>query len=244
MWMIRAGRGGENLDDFLQKGVVGFGGPKLGKLSPTTTKDDLLKLYATHYPEDKEGSRASWASQLTRFLGEVKVGDPVVTFDRDRRLYILGKVTGEYLWKPDLVTGKPHLREVEWLQQSPRDALSATTRNTLGSVLAIFKVGPEAARELVEQAGPLGTPPLPSSRRRRWARTPRNWGCSRPRRSSGPTSSSRTRSTRSTGSRCKSWWSASCAPWATASRCPSLDLTGGSTYSPPHDFSRASVPLG
>ena len=164
MWMIRAGRGGENLDDFVQKGVMGFGDPKLGKLSPTTTKDELLKLYATYYPEDKEGSRASWASQLTRFLGEVKVGDPVVTFDRDRRLYLLGKVTSEYQWQPDLVKGKPHLRRVEWSQQSPRDALSATTRNTLGSVLTIFKMGTDAAKDLLDHASPMGTsvPTLPA----------------------------------------------------------------------------------
>jgi restriction system protein len=161
MWMIRAGRGGENIDDFLQKGVMGFGDPKLGKLSSTTTKEELLKLYATHYPEDKEGSRASWASQLTRFLSEVKVGDPVVTFDRDRRLYVLGKVTSEYLWQPDLVTDKPHLRRVEWSQQSPRDALSTATRNTLGSVLAIFRVSPDAAKELIERASPLGAASAP-----------------------------------------------------------------------------------
>lgn len=164
MWMIRAGRGGENLDDFLQKGVIGFGDTKIGKLSPTTTKDDLLKLYATHYPEEKEGSRASWASQLARFVGDVKVGDPVVTFDRDRRLYLIGKVASDYQWKPDFVPGKPHLRQVQWSQESPRDALSASTRNTLGSVLTIFKIGSEAAKELLEHAAPLGaSTPAPTS---------------------------------------------------------------------------------
>jgi predicted Mrr-cat superfamily restriction endonuclease len=46
MWMVRAGRGGENIDDFLSRGVVAFGDARLGKLAPSISKDDLLRLYA------------------------------------------------------------------------------------------------------------------------------------------------------------------------------------------------------
>ncbi len=159
MWMMRAGRGGENVDDFLQKGAIGFGDPKLGKLSPTTTKEELIKLYAKMYPEEKEKSRASWAAQLFRFLGEIKVGDPVVTFDRDRRRYILGKVAGDYELWPEVIAGKPHVRRVVWEKEILRDGLSVSTRNTLGAIQTIFKIGSEAAKELLALAVPLGATP-------------------------------------------------------------------------------------
>jgi restriction system protein len=159
MWMIRAGRGGEHVDEVLERGVVAFGDGKLGRLSPTITKEDLLKLYAENYPEVKDGSRASWASQLLRLITEVKVGDEVVCSDRERRRYLLGKVKSEYEWITDALPGKPHARRVEWMQEVPRDSLSAATKNTLGSTLTLFKVNADAAKDILSHAVPLGTIP-------------------------------------------------------------------------------------
>jgi predicted Mrr-cat superfamily restriction endonuclease len=58
--MVRAGRGSENVEEFVKHGVVAFGDTKLGPLSPAIKKDDLLRLYAEKFPEEKEG--ATWAS--------------------------------------------------------------------------------------------------------------------------------------------------------------------------------------
>ena len=105
----------------------------------------------------KEGSRATWASQFMRFLGEMKAGDTVVTFDRDRRLYIIGAITSEYEWAPKLIDEKPHIRRVKWSQQVPRDLLTVATRNTLGAVQALFKLGADAAQDLQAHQVPIGT---------------------------------------------------------------------------------------
>lgn len=157
MWMIRAGGGGENIDDFVQHGLVALGGGRLGALSPTMKKDELLKLYADRYPDEKEGSRASWASQLLRFITEVKTGDEVVTFDRERRRYLLGKVTGEYEWAPNLLEEMAHVRRVQWTHVVPRDLLSTATRNTLGAIQTLFRLNSEAEKDLRAHAAPLGT---------------------------------------------------------------------------------------
>ena len=82
MWMVRAGKGGEKVDEFLQDGVVAFNEPDVGELPPGITKEKLLALYALHSIGQKPGTRASWASQLLRLVNEVKVGDDVVTFDK------------------------------------------------------------------------------------------------------------------------------------------------------------------
>lgn len=165
MWLVRAGRGGENLDDFVSLGLVCFNDKRLGKLSTSTTKEELLKLYAEHYPEAKEGSRASWASQIARLINEVKIGDDVATWDPDRRRYLLGKVTSAYEWIPREGSEAAHARRVEWTRETPRDALSVTTKNTLGSVLTVFKLNPEAEADLIANAGPLNsTTPTPPTK--------------------------------------------------------------------------------
>jgi restriction system protein len=155
--MVRAGRGSENVEEFVKHGIVAFGDKLLGPLPPSIKKDELLELYAEKYQEDKEGSRASWASQLMRFLNEVKIGDTAVTFDRDRRFYLLGTISSDYEWQPRLIEDKPHVRRVKWLYQVSRDLLTVTTRNTLGAILTVFKLGVDVAKDLQSHQVLIGT---------------------------------------------------------------------------------------
>jgi restriction system protein len=156
MWMIRAGRGGENVDEFLKDGVAAFADDRdLGQIPAEVTKDDLRGRFAKVYPDEKEGSRESWASQILRFISEIKVGDDVVTGDRDRRRYVLGKVKSDYQWNSNNAAER-HYRRVDWTHEVSRDALSTASKNTLGSVLTVFKVNADAAKDLLERAVPLG----------------------------------------------------------------------------------------
>jgi restriction system protein len=162
MWMVRAGRRAEEADAYLQHGIVAFGGARLGKLVPTVTKDGLLTLYAEKYPEHKEASRGSWASQLLRLVVEMKIGDEVMFGDPERRRYVLGKITSDYEWLPDVLEARAHVRRVAWAHEVARDELSTSTKNTLGSIMTIFKVGAEAAADLHAHARPLGAIPHPT----------------------------------------------------------------------------------
>lgn len=158
MWMVRAGRGGDALNAFLDEGIVGFNDGRIGAISAGVTKDVLLELYREHYPSEKEGSRASWAGQLLRFRNEFKVGDPVVTYDPEVRRYYLGKIAGDYRFDGDK-SGRPsHVRPVTWTHEADRDALALATKNTLGSTLTLFRVNPEAASDLVSSGRPRGEP--------------------------------------------------------------------------------------
>lgn len=157
VWVVRAGRGTENVDDFIEKGIVALGDKALGRLSPSMTKEDLLALYAQQYPNVKQGSRSTWASQFARFLSAISIEDAVVTFDRERRLYYLGEVVSEYEWAPQFIPEKPHARKVSWTHQVPRDLLSIDTRNTLGAIQTLFKLNPEAWDDLLKHQQPLGS---------------------------------------------------------------------------------------
>jgi predicted Mrr-cat superfamily restriction endonuclease len=60
---------------------------------------------------------------------EVKVGDPVVVGDPERRRYVLGTVSSEYVML-DLAGSRLHARRVQWTHEVARDALSTETKNT------------------------------------------------------------------------------------------------------------------
>ncbi|RKH45609.1 restriction endonuclease [Corallococcus sicarius] len=157
-WMVRAGRGSENIEEFLRLGIVAMGDARLGKLSPSQTKADLLRLYAEKYPEESEGTRATWASQSARFVSEMKAGDGVITYDSERRLYFVGSLTSDYEWAPQLIESKPHMRRVTWAGRVSRDGLSAAARNSLGAIQSLFKLGPDVVTEMRELTVPLDAP--------------------------------------------------------------------------------------
>jgi restriction system protein len=162
--MVRAGERGSKVEEFRSKGLVGFGDERLGKLPQDISKADLLQLYAEKYPTDKEGSRASWASQLLRLAKEVQLGDIILTYDPERRVYLIGEVTSGYEWLPTEVEGLPHARRVHWTHQVARGAVSVTARNSLGAIQTLFLIPPEVAEEIAEKKVPLGSTPAAESK--------------------------------------------------------------------------------
>lgn len=158
MWMVRAGRGSENIEEFLRLGIVAMGDARLGKLSPSMSKTDMLRLYAEKYPEEGEGTRSTWASQSARFVSELKAGDGITTYDSERRLYFIGTLASEYEWGPQFIESKPHMRRVTWTGRVSRDGLSTAARNSLGAIQSLFKLGPDVVAELTALAVPLDAP--------------------------------------------------------------------------------------
>ena len=95
------------------------------------------------------------ASQIKRFLDEVSIGDRVVTYDRDRRLYLLGEITSSPQWRPDDLPETPRVRQVKWTEKVLRDQLSQSTKNTLGAIQTLFLLKKRAADEILQKAVPI-----------------------------------------------------------------------------------------
>ena len=149
MWMVRAGRGGRWIEDFLEKSVVGLGWNGAGDTTTASSKDEIFARMRSAYPEMGEGTAASGASQLWRFQREVKLGDDVVTYDAGARQYHLGRIVGDAKYDANEIEELTLSREVEWSPDPiPRDSLSADARNRLGSVLTLFMVPKSTANEL------------------------------------------------------------------------------------------------
>lgn len=157
--MVRAGRGGDRVDEFREQGVVAIGWNDVGPLTSDSTDAEIDQLFREKYPDRKPGWRHTCAGQVKRFLREPEVGDLVCTYDPNQRIYLVGNFTSGPAWRDDHSLGRT--RGVEWTHQVFRDPLSAATRNSLGGATALFRLNEEASAELLANRVPLDAPALP-----------------------------------------------------------------------------------
>jgi restriction system protein len=166
MWMIRAD-GGSLYDEFRDRGIAAIGWSDLAKHEISgLSRQQLTQLNQKVEPNLRPGAVISGASQVWRFINEVKPDDFVTTYSPANRTYMIGKITGPYEYMPDLAeAGLAQTRRVEWMQNElNRDDLSAATKNSLGSTLTVFKVPEFACREMLSIAAgsPVASPAIES----------------------------------------------------------------------------------
>ncbi len=156
MWMVRAGRESIYIDEFSSEGIVAIGWDKLGYIEKGTSKSTLIRIYKNAYPHQSSGQIQNGASQVVRFINDLAIGDFVVTYDRDRRLYLLGQIESDSVWQPTLLTDEmPNIRHVNWTHKIARDRLSASSKNTLGAIQTLFEIKGKVAKELREKSIPI-----------------------------------------------------------------------------------------
>jgi restriction system protein len=151
MWMVR-GEGGSLYDAFREKGVAAIGWVQLAAhAKPGVDRKELIALYQAAEPQAKQGTVVSGASQVWRFVNEIKNGDWVVSYSPANRLYLVGKVDGPAEYHSEWVEqDMPLARRVHWQSQElPRDDLSTSTKNSLGSTLTLFELPSSAANEIL-----------------------------------------------------------------------------------------------
>ena len=152
MWMIRAGKGSESINDFLENSHVSIGFGIDRDISGVGERTELLRIVQEIFPEYKRGKALSAAGQLFRFVNEIEQGDEVVTYDSSRRVYHLGKIIGRYSHTPT-GTGRPaHVRKVEWLAEIYKDVVSTPSNYTLGAIQTLFLLSEPVAEELRARA--------------------------------------------------------------------------------------------
>ncbi|MEX2531417.1 MAG: restriction endonuclease [Gemmatimonadota bacterium] len=149
-WMIRAGEGGHLFDVFEREGVVAIGWVDAGDLSPFTSLEQIRDRVATAYPEMKPGAIASSASMVYKFRAVIDRGDKVITYDPEKREYLLGTINGDYQYRADLLQGHPNTRKAQWDSRLSRDDLSTASKNTLGSTLTVFEPGDSVLSDVQE----------------------------------------------------------------------------------------------
>lgn len=150
-WMIRAGRGGVYAADWLERGYVGIGWDFGGVDISVMSRDQIRTAYESLHPGESRSKVAAAVGQVSRFAHEITEGCTVVMYDPQTRLYHIGKISGP-CESVSSVDGMTYRRIVSWTDEAPRDALSSSSRNSLGSISTIFSVASEVMADLLHAA--------------------------------------------------------------------------------------------
>ena len=148
IWMVRAGEAGYLFQDFKDNKVVAIGWNEVGDLTKLSNSKEIKERVKEAYPEEKEGSIAMSASQISKFRFDFKIGDSVITYNPQERKYLVGEIIGEYEYNKKLIK-YPNIRKVKWLGEIERDRLSTPTKNTLGAISTIFELSDDAKNEIL-----------------------------------------------------------------------------------------------
>ena len=151
-WLVRAGDGNHLIETFA-KGHILIGWSELGDLSLFQSKEAIRQRYNAIWPTEPDGKVTNSVSMLWKFSHELAVGDQVLTYDKAKREYLHGTITGAYRFDPKLNKEHAHVHNVKWSARIGRDSLKLRSRNSLGSTLTLFAVNEEVQEDLLHAAG-------------------------------------------------------------------------------------------
>jgi len=141
-WMIRAGDNNELIPVWKEQGIASIGWPQLEDPRQYESKKDMEENADELYAESKPKSRNSWVNQVWRFSREIHKGDRVITYFKETRQYMVGTVTQSHFYDGRIGNSSyPNHISVDWEDiVIDRDSLSQAAKNSLGSVLTVFRV--------------------------------------------------------------------------------------------------------
>jgi restriction system protein len=148
MWMVRAGEGAGYIESFQSENMVSIGWSEVGDMRQLASRDAFADAISSAYPGRKKGQTVMSVSQVFRFFREIKIGDDVVTYDPNSRLYWLGEILSDVKFLPEKFPALANVRAVRWRAQISRDLLSMSVKNSLGSISTLFLIAPVVAIEL------------------------------------------------------------------------------------------------
>lgn len=141
LWMVRAGRHGEQEQKAIDNSFVTIGWNDLPDLSKISTKDELKKLYNRVYPGEKKMTIANEVGQIWRFLREISVGDLVALPLKTQSAIAIGKVTGPYEYRKDFGDIIRHVRRVDWIKVDiPRTDFDQDLLYSLGAAMSVCQI--------------------------------------------------------------------------------------------------------
>ena len=139
LWLVRAGRYGEQEQGALERNVVTIGWDELPDLSKIKTKEALTQLYTKVYPDAKKMEYANKIGQVWRFIHEIQKEDFVALPLKSQSAIAIGKVVGDYEYR-ELTNNIKHIRSVKWLRTIPRSSFDQDILYSLGAFMTVCKI--------------------------------------------------------------------------------------------------------
>ena len=125
-------------DDCIQNGYMAHGAARGHDFKGCDDPESIRNAVVEKLASDELSKLQHEAHQVHRFKNEIAIGDLVVVSDGNYKFRAIGRVTGEYLYNPDLAY--PQTRAMEWLrvfdESQPKERL---LRNKNFSQLTLYK---------------------------------------------------------------------------------------------------------
>lgn len=150
VWLVRAGTHGEREQFDIDNGVAAIGWEEINDLLQFNSREEIIEELSEKYPNEGQRTIRTWASELLSFSRKIQIGDYVAMPIRDRSSIFVGRVTGDYQYKPDFPINSRHTREVHWIDEYPRTAFHQDMLRSLGALLAVGRVRREFADAHIE----------------------------------------------------------------------------------------------
>jgi restriction system protein len=116
LWLVRAGKYGEQEEAALENGLVVIGWDELPDLSFIKSREQLKEVYEQANPGFKKMRVANEVGQVWAFINRIQINDMVVLPLKTRAAIAIGKVKGAYQYRSDLPPGMYHTRAVDWIK--------------------------------------------------------------------------------------------------------------------------------
>lgn len=150
LWLVRAGRYGEQEEGALKFNVATIGWDELPDLSPIKSKEKLKELFENAYPGEKKMSIANQVGQVWTFIHRIKIDDLVVLPLKNRSAIAVGRVNGTYQYRTDLSPIVRHVIPVEWKTTDlPRTSFDQDLLQSFGAAMTVCQVQRNSAEERV-----------------------------------------------------------------------------------------------
>ncbi|MGH7592606.1 MAG: restriction endonuclease [Gemmatimonadales bacterium] len=177
VWVIRAGKHGEDEEVALEKGLAIVRFSEFGDLRQFDSVAATADWFVAQHPDAPRPRAENYARQLWALREQIQVGDTVVLPLKLRRGQIaIGTIRGNYNYIS--VGGEPrHTIAVDWTHPDlPRSAFAQDLLYSFGAFLTVFRVRRNDAERRV--ADVLAGRPAGYSFRRRAGRSSRTWDSS------------------------------------------------------------------
>lgn len=162
VWIIRAGRHGEDEQAALDMGLAIVGFSEFGDLNEYSSIDQLVGRYLAANPDSPRRRAENYARQLWALRDKIQVGDIAVLPLKTRPGQIaLGRVMGKYSYHT--VQGeKRHVRRVDWTNpEVPRSTFQQDLLHSFGAFITICRIQRNNAEERVQAVMAGGSDPGP-----------------------------------------------------------------------------------
>ena len=167
-WIIRGGQYGEREEEALDNGYLTIGFGIMKSLEDVQTQEevvDCLDLPSNQTPRQV----STRVSQVWTFKDGIQTGDTVGMPRKGQSTIAVGKVTGEYTYRPERPEFS-HARAVEWIDQAvPKSQLPQDLQGSMNGLRTIYRPSPpDAEQQLLAAANGDPTiiiePPEPRER--------------------------------------------------------------------------------